>query len=376
MFSSKELEVISRRGLLIVAGGVLLDACKPPQEEFKEKVRPKEQEGILWDGDVVATGNSFNLLIDNRRHILSSEEFERIRKNSKFDQYGGRIFPASAVDLSKYKITEPSRLPTIIDPFTGGIKYNLLFGGELLLFFSGFLDDSGVPYTEINPAKHTFLALRGKDGLEKNGWSFFNSFFFTWGEKGLEEYSAADTAVDPKKKIQHGIEFVEEIIRLLPFARINGIGYSWGCGPLLAAAMKHPGVFNNLFFISGPNRGLKPTIERRLKARALKELLRARGINEELTDFLFSRGENKVYQEELDEFGLSFTKRGRGLYTVSSTDDDIVPPESTQIAGAVNIVETMGGSVNPADGHGRPLGNKRIIGKAIEVIGKNLAAAA
>lgn len=355
-----------------------LSACEEPLEEKRPPQKTKEIEGIPRDGDVVFADGIFNLIQSNNRsngkYLLSREAFETYRRLTKFDQYGRRVFSSTAIDLRRYAIGEIPKLPTIIDPFTGGLKRNKSAGGEILVFFSGFLDDSGVPYTTIRPSKDTFVAKRRK--LEKDDWSFLDSFFFTWGERGLDEYKVVDTAQDPEKKIQYGIEFIEEIAGLLPLVGVNGIGYSWGCLPLLAAARRYPGVFNNVILISGPNRGLKPTIERRFKARALKELLRARGINEELTDFLFSLGENKVYQEELDEFSLSFTKKGRGLYTVSSTNDEIVPPESTQIAGAVNIVEAMGGSVNPIDGHGRPLSNDKVIETVRRVIGKNLAAAA
>lgn len=372
----KELP-ISRRGFtevgLRILIGPLLAACQKPQEETRERVKTKELENIPRDGDVIIVDGMFNLLRDNRRYLLSREAFEQYRRLTKFDQYGRRVFPSATIDLRRYAIGEIPRLPTIIDPFTGDLKRNKPAGGEILMFFSGFLDDSGVPYATIRPSKDTFVAKRRE--LEKDDWSFFDSFFFTHGIRGIDEYKTADT-VDPNKDIRYGLEFGETIIEQFPLVQVNIIAYSAGGLPAIEFAKRHPGVVNNLFLISVPARGLRPTIERQFKARAVHELLQRIGTEEGLTEYLFTIWKDKKYQQELDEFSLSFTAQGKGLYTASSANDEIVPPESSHLEGAVNIVEAMGGSANPIDGHGRPLSNSKVIETGRRAIGKNLAAAA
>lgn len=370
---------ITRRDFLrqaaIFTGGLalsqLIPGCETPEEEFSPKPKTKELENIPRDGDIVVVDGTFSLLRKNKRYLLFREAFEQYRRLTKFDQYRRRIFLSTAIDLRRYPIGEISRLPTIIDPFTGGLKRNKPAGGEILMFFSGFLDDSGVPYTTIRPSKDTFVVKRKE--LEKDDWSFFDSFFFTHGVRGIDEYKTADTT-NPEGDIRHGLEFGETIIEQLPLAQVNIIAYSAGGPPAIEFAKRHPGVVNNLFLISVPARGLRPTIERQFKARAVHELLQRIGIEEGLTEYLFAIWKDKKYQQELDEFSRSFTAQGRGLYTASSINDEVVPPESSRLEGAVNIAEAMGGSANPIDGHGRPLSNGRVIEMVRKAIGKNLAA--
>ena len=247
-----------------------------------------------------------------------------------------------------------------IDPFTGELKSP---DKEALIFFGGFMTDEGIPYNEIVPMKDTFTALRQK--LKTYGWNATDSFFFTYGVKGLDRYKSTDTARSPRENIRHAFEFFETLEQMFPIVQFHLIAHSLGGIFALEVAKRHAAKIKSLTLINSPVRGIEPTIGTRLRTALLTQVARPWIGEEKVTGYLFDIWNNRTYQNELLEFARSFTGSGKTLLTVISKDDPVVSKESSMIPGADEITLSLG-SVrfnilildylrDCLDAHGRPL---------------------
>ena len=258
-----------------------------------------------------------------------------------------------------------------IDPFTGELKSP---DREALIFFGGFMTDEGIPYNEIVPIKDTFTDLRQK--LKTYGWNATDSFFFTYGVRGIDRYKATDTARSPREIIKHTVEFFETIEQMFPLVQFHLFAHSLGGIFALEVAKRYSGKVKSLSFINSPVKGIEPTIGMRLRTGLLTQAVRPWIGEEKVTGYLFDLWNNREYQEGLVEFARNFTESGRKLVTVISKDDPIVPKESSSIPGSDEILLSLG-SVgfnlflldylrDCLDAHGRPLRNDKAIEEIIK----------
>jgi hypothetical protein len=258
-----------------------------------------------------------------------------------------------------------------LDPFTGDFKSP---GDEIVLFWSGFISDEGVPYSEIVPIDDTFVKFRQRL-LPR--FHLRDSFFFTYGVDRIGRYSARDTARDPKINIANAINFFETIDKIFPGRTYHSVAHSLGSNFALAVAMKYPEKFKSLTLINGPVKGLRPTWGARLRAGLLTQPARPFIGEEKVTGYLFDLWENKKYQKELAEFTTKFSKNSR-LLSIVSTDDPIVPRESSTLSGGKLVLlpaSNVAFSImipdylrQILDAHGRPLREEKIAGEVVKVV--------
>lgn len=374
------MERISRREFIWpylpgfpLALGLLAQACdsevlqRPPQPQL---LNPQ----ILQMGDVLTFDRYAFLLRSNKAYEIL--DLERYKRATKLEQYGRRIMPATIDELENYPL---GQIPTsgglgIIDPFTGELKDANQFGGEMLIFWAGFMTDEGMPYNEIVPTEDTFVEMRGE--FKKYAFGLADSLFFTYGERGLDRYKAVHTGRSPKDNIANALEYFEIIKETFPLVQFNFIAHSLGGIFALEAARRHQDAINSLTLINSPIRGIRRTWDRALKTQIARELLRPYIGDEQVTGYLFNRWDDKTFQKDLDAFTLFFTGMGRGLTVVVSEDDPIVPEESATVKGAKEIILSVGNLplLKYLEAHGRPLQNRGVKSAIVGNIGRNLAA--
>lgn len=363
----------SRRDFLIRASATtILAACDGEFIFQREQDRQSESlPNIPRMGDVVIVGNQAFLLRDNKAYPIP--DLERYKKLTKFDKYGRGSFSLERDIFAQYPPAQLPTVPEVIDPFSGQFKKGKPFGGEINVYFPGFITDNGVPFDVIKPAEDTFVEIRKKLMTQK--WELFDSIFFTYGERGLGQYHAKETGRSPQENIREALAFFEQLKKDYPLAQFNFIAHSLGGIFALEAARKNPDAINNFILISSPVRGIDGNPVRRVQTQVAKQVLKPYVGDEKASDYLFDLWGNKKYQKELEQFGESFTKMGRGLTTVASEDDPIVPKESQIIKGA-GLITLRVGDVPFSEylvAHGRPLKSGLVVNAIAERIGENLA---
>lgn len=354
-----------------------LVACQPQAVGEKTSVltTPKKEtkEIIIPWGDIVLVDNIPFLLRGGKRFTLPGG-LEKYQYLTKMDKNGRRVVNNPSFDPARIPLGEVSQKPAIIDPFTGQLKINKMFGGEMSVFFGGMLTDRGDIYIVLKPEDDMFLAINGENGLEKNGWTGLDNLHFTYGKmQGLAWYEAKDTLTNPKHNIQAATEFLRVLKEAFPLVQFNVFGHSLGAYLALEAAREHMDAINNLFLLSGPLRGINGTLDKRALAQVGKQASKAfLGVEEQVSDYFFNLWEDKQYQKEIDDFSQRFVATGRGLVCATSKEDKVVPSESAILEGATNIILAEGSGLNLLGGHGVPLSSWVLINEANSIIGKNL----
>lgn len=341
----------TRRQLLIAPALSLLRNLEPPQHQWRSDIHERfpfrERREAPEEGDVILVGNSYDLLLNGKRYVMSRDHFEAYRWRSKFDEYGGRVFSLApntlTQDLRSLPIGEAPKLFSpfniIFDVFTGQPKDAKQFGGEINIFFSGFLTDEFVLFETPGAENALFRKVRGESGLASLGWGGGDTFLFTYGVNGIGIADAEDTAKDPRQTFEKAMEYVVWIKENFPFARINLMGHSLGAVIALEIAKRNYNSINNLVLASGPVRGLRRTIENRIATPIMKRWLKAQGIEEHVSDYLFDLWNDKFYQRGLDLFVERFTAMGKRIVEYASDKDRIVPIESTLLRKKVKLVK-------------------------------------
>ncbi len=252
----------------------------------------------------------------------------------------------------------------------------------MLIYFSGFLSDGGIPLNPHISREDSFVTLRGK--LEQKKWKWENSLFFTYGKKMLNEYSPWDTAKNPEENIQYALEFFATLKEKFPLVQFNLIGNSLGGLFALEVARKYPDAINNVVLLSSPVRGINNNIVNSIASGFLKKALALRYADEEhVSDYLYDLWDNKKYQQELNEFVSSFTAMGRKIHSFASESDLIVPKESSDLPGVTTIIygEKKGiigsvlSTVELFKEHSRTHEDPEVQEKIVEMLDENLAAA-
>lgn len=334
---------ISRREFITgLAASLLVPslACRTPSAPQVEIIPTptKEKENVPKEGDVVIDQHGmFNLLRNGSRYVLNSAEFTEYRRRTKFDKYKRRIFSFSPGVLDSYPIGFVPQEKYVIDPFSGQLIPNKPLGGEINIYFSGFLSDGGMPYELLIPKQDAFTTLRKK--LEQNGWSDNESLYFNYGKEKFDEYTPSDTAKNPEENIAYALKQIEQLKKEFPLVQFNLIANSLGCLFALEVAKKHADAINNIILFSGPVRGLRHEFCRAQFITPMREVLRRLGIIEQVTDYLHNLWEDKAYQRELDEFVESFKKSGKNIRMYASDADSIVFSEESYLPGVTTVIE-------------------------------------
>lgn len=371
---------VDRRSFLIGTSIFFVFACANPESFLKNvpSSQKETKEDLSLMGDVVVVDNEPFLLRNGQRYLIP--DLNLYRRLTKMEQKGKRkIHLNPNVDIQRFPIGVVPQTQAIIDPFTGQIKRNKPFGGEVNVYFAGMLTDARkIPLTTmdlINPTNEMFLEIKGEKGLGQKNWNLLDSLHFNYGKRGLETHEAKDTIRDPRENIKEAIEFIKVLKEQFPLVQFNLFGHSLGAFLALHAAMEHMDAVNNLILISGPLRGIEGTLARRSEAQGLKLLIKTQWrTDEQVIDYLFDLWGNKAYQEKLDGFSTKFVSTNRGLFCAVAESDKIVPYKSALLKGAKNIVLT-GEGLNPLASHGVGLSDQNVIKETINLIGENLAAA-
>lgn len=345
---------------------------------------------IPEEGDVIIIEGAPYLLGSSKRYPIPLT----YPKNSKLERYGRRMLGIGGEQFAHYPIVDPSRQLTIIESITNlhpnleerervgrMISKKLHGGGEMLLFFPGFLTDEGEPFSPFFPRLDTFTTFI--QGLSSRGWQFWDSLFFNYGEDiWLDRYDIKNTLRDPAENIRHSKKFLATLKEELPLIRFNIIAHSLGCIFALAAAAEHPERVNNLVLINGPLKGLEKTAQRVVEVTALKGKVAGYG-GEKVTDYLFNLWGNKAYQKWLGDTVRFLRSIGIRVTAVVDEGDGIVPPGSSFIEEAETLTIRTGEKIGLLPeyekgfaNHGRPLKYKEAIDSIGEKIGQDLADAA
>lgn len=377
IFFKSNLNFLRDVSVAATTTAILASACAA-QGEQEPILVPKEQEDTPQQGDILRVGREAFLLKNNKFYRIP--DLEKYKRNTKLDEYGRRIFDVGIDAIEKSRLLVPEREVVVKDPFTGSEKRNKPFGGELNVFFPGFMTDGGVPYDYIRHDQETFLFLRSI--LSKNGFDNKDSLFFTWGEKGKLSYPARNTTRPLEENEAHALDFFVTLKELFPLAQFNIFAHSLGTLMAFAVAKKHSDAINNLVFFDGPIRGLNPNdIRRRGEIQTLRwALKRFFDIEEEVTEELFRRFKDKNYQREADEFGVRFVAKKRGFINNFNENDGIVTPESAAIRGAkeyrIPRTEKVISWRDYLPEHGRNLRTKEVLERVAQAIGEDFADAA
>lgn len=391
---SVEAQRFSRRDFLALPGttaaAVLLAGCETQAQESSTTPSSHEQEDVPQMGDIVTAGDKAFLLRSGLLYPVPN--LDTYKRNTKFEQYGRKAFSLKAGDLQGYPLGIVPNLPTIIDPFSGGLKNNKRLGGEMNVYFGGFMTDGGDVYDVMKPEKDMFIDLR--NGLKSKGWDpILDTIFFTYGEKsetkGVAQYEGKHTARNPRQNIKLALEFFQTLKERFPLCQFNLIGHSLGAVFALEVARLHADAMNNLILINGPVKGIERKDDKENVIRGLKAYTFFKfGFLEQATDYLFEIWENEKYQRELDDFVSSFTKKGRKITDIVDENDLVVPPESCYLEKAAVIkiprsseiktspVLDIGKLREAGVAHGRPLKLQAVIDKVGEQFGYDLADAA
>lgn len=354
-----------------------LVACKTP-EAPPSPTPTKEKEIGPQEGDVVVTKDSSYLIRNGKKYSIPDlSEYKRL---TKFDKYGRKIFTGQ-FDLDKYPLSKVPQMPLVIDLFTGLPKKDKSFGGEINIYFPGFLTDGGDPWIPLIPKQDAFTSLRKR--LEKNKWTDADSLFFTYSKKMFDQYSPWDTMRNPEENIQYALEFFAKLKEDFPLVQFNLIGNSLGGLFALEVARKYPDAINNLILLSSPVRGINKTPIHSNGVGLVKKWLALRYLDDEhVSDYLYDLWDNTDYQKELDQFVVTFTAMGRKIHSFASENDVIVPKESSDLPGVTTKIPSekgiIGSVVSMADfrrEHGRTHEDSGVQEKIADDFGENLAAA-
>lgn len=376
---------------VVLGEAFMASACQPkPEAELGPEFPPiKERKNSPEEGDIVVIDRKPYLLRNGVRYIIPPTYM----RNTKFEEYGRRVFTSGGEEFRHHSLVDPSATSTILEsllslhPNVGERKHiremltkKLRNGGEMLLFFPGFITDEGVPFDPILPRVDTFTTFI--KGLAPRGWQFWDALFFNYGEElWLDKYKIQNTTRDPKENIKHAKEFVGVLKAEVPLIQFNVIAHSLGCLFALAAAMEHPNIVNNLILINGPVRGLKKTPGRIAEVELLRTALKVKGIRDEkVTDYLFDLWNNKAYQKWVSD-AVSFLRAiGKRVIVVIDESDGIVPQEAALIEEAELLrIRTgekkglVGDTIGTLKAHGRPLKYGQAIDYVGERIGEDLA---
>lgn len=384
---------LGRKALMRVLAGTILSsstACSQPifipksQLSSENTTSTTKERETPSEGDVVFVDGNFNLLRNGLRYVIP--DIELYKKYTKFEKYKRRIFFSSNSSIVNLPVGESKSTTTIFDDFTGYQKDTKRFGGEITVFWSGFMDDESVPYATLIPSS-TFEKIRSKECLGAKGWGDKDSLFFTWGTRGLNTYKGKDTAKDPRLSIQQALEFFEQLKKDYPLAQFNFICHSLGGNIAMEVAKKHADAINNIILLDSPIRGLRRTPGKMAEVVLFRADLLRRGIHEDVTEYLFGLWNNK-HHAELNEFFYSFTRSGKKIISYYMDGDLAIPKESVEIPGGVREIERditpeeekktglLTNIVLYAKRHGRSLTHPRVLKEIPEEIGENLALAA
>lgn len=375
MFPEKVSRRTFVRGAFLTAAAVcFLPGCEMSSASPGEVLGASISPDRLQMGDVVLMDQTAYLLRHNQAYPVL--DLEKYRRFSKLAQYGRRVVSVPSSLAGEYPVVE-RRVPPlnigVINPFTGLLEDPKSFGGEINLFFPGFLTDEGMPYESIYPAKETFVAVRKT--LEAQKWGTADTIFFTYGKVGLDHYQASDTARSPQENIDHARNFLAKLKEEFPFAQFNLIAHSLGGIFALEAARQHLDAVNNLIFINSPIRGIEKTPDRVVKTWLAKPFI---GREEKVTDYLFALWSNREYQEGLKIFVKHLISSGRKLKVIISSNDPIVPKTSAIVEGADVLIvpapPNSGGLLADLQSHGRPLKDQKALEFIDQSLGENLAA--
>lgn len=339
----------------------------------REQPRVIEQEQKIPDGSIMSSPSGQALLNNGKLYTLPL----RYVHNSRFLEHGGTIVSVNRLPMSEYPPGVLEQEAVILDVFTGQPEHNKINGGEMNIFWGGFMTDVGGTYIVILPWKDTFQSIRGKQGLGQQGWTELDYLFFTYGKEDLklERYGVNDTVADPVKNMRHAIVYYKRIKEQFPLARFNFIAHSLGGIYALEVAMEMPELINNLIFIGCPLTGFPDDWFTWVKAKGAKSLIDAFiEPNEEVIDYLLQAGGNSEYQKKANEFSRRFTQRGGGILYVANTQDGVVPYASATLSHGKQIVEPMGAHVDVRKTHGYPLWYPRAMEAINEQIGEKRAA--
>lgn len=339
----------------------------------------KEKELGPQEGDVVVTSDSSYLIRNGKKYSIPDlSEYKRL---TKFEQYGRKIFTGQ-YDLSMFPPGVNPQKPLIFDPFTGLPETNKQKGGEINVYFPGFLTDDGDPWNPHIPTRDSFVGLRTYLE-EKKKWGEKDSLHFTYGKDMLDRYNPKDTAKSLQENIQNALSFFEKLKEEYPLVQFNLIGNSLGALLALEVARKHGDAINNVILFNGPLKGINRNGIHSVAAGILRRALDVGfGIKEKVSEDLYNLWDNEEYKKGVDDFSRQFAASGKGIRSYRADDDPIVPMESSYLPGHTTTLLSessgfLGVELNPVKilkKHGRThqdLGIQEDVG---ERFGENLAA--
>lgn len=367
-----------------VPSGVMALATAACQPEAEPRI-PIEFTPIMERGNLPSAGDI--VVIDKKPLLVGKNELIIIpptyTRNTKFEQYGGRVFTSGGDRFSSYPIRDPRMTDNMFDWMLAidtnpsqqemirkKIDRKLANGGEMLLFFPGFITDDGIPYDPIVPRVDTFTTFL--NGL-KRGWETWDALYFNYGEKlWIDRYQLANTTRDPNQNARHAKQLVGELKQELPLVKFNFIAHSLGGLFALHAAVAHPDAVNNLVLINSPLKGFEKTAGQVVKVEAMRKALWVHGIfDEKVTDYLFALWKDQAYQKWVSDAVKFLRSLGKRVLVVIDEGDGVVSRESAEVEEVELLtIKTgeRGGLIPPLENHGRPLK----YGAAISYIGERL----
>lgn len=135
-----ERDRYSRRFFLTSLGIIALSAaCE--SSIITRNQSPKTENGheIPRMGDVLMVRDQAFLLRNNQAYQIP--DIQRYRESTKMDKYGRKVFNVNQQTLNNYQVSD-YKIDTssfgVIDEYTGDIKDNKNFGGEINVFFQDF----------------------------------------------------------------------------------------------------------------------------------------------------------------------------------------------------------------------------------------------
>lgn len=384
---------ISRRGFLIGAGATaFLAACDAGSIIQTGQDRKEDKEDGPRMGDIIIGNNEAQLLRNDMRYFVRDLALYLRLSGTK-----GKVFQPSESEaraiFSKYppgQINNNFR----VDIEQGDIKRLSPDGGRKLIYAQGFLSADSRPNAQIIPRTDAFIRFRKR--LKSEGWDpdpndpslrdilHLDSYIFSYQEDELKTFGIGDTLRDPVINKDYALKFVKKRSEQNPFDQYDGIAHSLGGIFILAMAMEHPDLFNNLIFINSPIMGLDLNILQKIGVGILKELIASYGLDStKVIDYL-SKLWDVNYHAKLKKFFTDFTKRGGKVLIVATEGDVFVTRESTGIdmlknIDGVEILIVKAGNVNPFssidvfNAHGLGLGDEKVLDSGYKMVGKNLS---
>lgn len=361
-----ERKLSRREFLLSAAAAVLFPACETVQNK-EQSTFPDARPKIPIEGDIISYERRNYLLRRELLHEIS--DLNRYKKLTKFNQYKRRIFDVSS--RPQRRIADRLQQRGVIDRFTGGWKDAKLSGGEINIFFPGFMTDEGQLFDVINPSNETFYEIRNE--LKKKNWELLDNLFFTYGKEGFDEYNAKDTIISPVKNIDKALEFFDYAKNEFPLCQFNLIAHSLGGIFALEVARKNVGAINNIILLESPVNGLRKDNPSKEKAATLKNLIRPFAGDEYVTDYLFDIWD-KNQKEENENFIKNFIGAGGRFLVVASANDLVVPLESKIINGTrqLTFTDKLDSSlIGYIYHHGKSLKDAKVKTIIADIIGEN-----